>query len=107
MSYPDNNRRVAPGYRDRRNGQDDSGEHYRDIRQGSGSIRDIDTLLLDKTGTITLGNRQAVAFIPAHGFSEEYLADVAQFASLSDETPEAAVLLSWQRKSTTFATACS
>jgi len=49
---------------------------------------DIDTLLLDKTGTITLGNRQAVAFIPAKGFSEEYLADLAQFASLSDETPE-------------------
>ncbi len=49
---------------------------------------DIDTLLLDKTGTITLGNRQAVAFIPANGYSEEYLADTAQFASLSDETPE-------------------
>lgn len=49
---------------------------------------DIDTLLLDKTGTITLGNRQAVAFIPVNGYSEEHLADVAQFASLSDETPE-------------------
>ncbi|MBF0494166.1 MAG: potassium-transporting ATPase subunit KdpB [Candidatus Omnitrophica bacterium] len=49
---------------------------------------DIDTLLLDKTGTITLGNRQAVAFVPAAGYTEEYLADVAQFASLSDETPE-------------------
>jgi potassium-transporting ATPase ATP-binding subunit len=49
---------------------------------------DIDTLLLDKTGTITLGNRQAVEFIPAKGYSEEYLANVAQFASLSDETPE-------------------
>ncbi len=49
---------------------------------------DIDTLLLDKTGTITFGNRQAVAFIPAEGCSEEYLADIAQFASLSDETPE-------------------
>lgn len=49
---------------------------------------DIDTLLLDKTGTITLGNRQAVAFIPVKGYSEEHLADVTQFASLSDETPE-------------------
>jgi potassium-transporting ATPase ATP-binding subunit len=49
---------------------------------------DIDTLLLDKTGTITLGNRQAVAFIPAEGCTEEHLADVAQLASLSDETPE-------------------
>lgn len=49
---------------------------------------DIDTLLLDKTGTITLGNRQAVAFIPAKEYDEEYLANTAQFASLSDETPE-------------------
>jgi len=49
---------------------------------------DIDTLLLDKTGTITLGNRQAVAFLPAKGHSEAVLADVAQLASLSDETPE-------------------
>lgn len=49
---------------------------------------DVDVLLLDKTGTITLGNRQAVAFIPAHGISAEALADAAQLASLSDETPE-------------------
>jgi len=49
---------------------------------------DVDTLLLDKTGTITLGNRQAVAFIPAEGVPVEYLADVAQLASLADETPE-------------------
>ncbi|RYZ73170.1 MAG: K(+)-transporting ATPase subunit B, partial [Proteobacteria bacterium] len=49
---------------------------------------DIDVLLLDKTGTITLGNRQAVAFLPAPGVSEEDLARTAQLASLSDETPE-------------------
>lgn len=49
---------------------------------------DIDVLLLDKTGTITLGNRMATEFIPAPGTDEEYLADVAQLASLSDETPE-------------------
>jgi K+-transporting ATPase ATPase B chain len=49
---------------------------------------DIDTLLLDKTGTITLGNRQATAFIPVTGVSEQELADAAQLASLSDETPE-------------------
>lgn len=49
---------------------------------------DVDVLLLDKTGTITLGNRQATAFIPAPGVSEEELADAAQLASLSDETPE-------------------
>jgi K+-transporting ATPase ATPase B chain len=49
---------------------------------------DVDTLLLDKTGTITLGNRQAVAFIPAPGVTEQTLADAAQLASLADETPE-------------------
>ena len=49
---------------------------------------DVDVLLLDKTGTITLGNRQAVAFIPTKGVSAESLADAAQLASLSDETPE-------------------
>ncbi len=49
---------------------------------------DIDVLLLDKTGTITLGNRQAAAFIPAPGVTEAELADAAQLASLADETPE-------------------
>ena len=49
---------------------------------------DVDTLLLDKTGTITLGNRQATEFIPAERVSLEELADAAQLASLADETPE-------------------
>ena len=49
---------------------------------------DVDTLLLDKTGTITLGNRQATEFKPLHGVSEQELADAAQLASLADETPE-------------------
>ncbi|MGJ5085504.1 MULTISPECIES: potassium-transporting ATPase subunit KdpB [unclassified Bradyrhizobium] len=49
---------------------------------------DVDTLLLDKTGTITLGNRQATAFRPVKGVSEQELADAAQLASLADETPE-------------------
>lgn len=49
---------------------------------------DVDVLLLDKTGTITLGNRQATAFFPADGVSEGELADAAQLASLTDETPE-------------------
>jgi potassium-transporting ATPase ATP-binding subunit len=49
---------------------------------------DVDVLLLDKTGTITLGNRQAVAFLPAPGVTEPELADAAQLASLADETPE-------------------
>ncbi|HJZ92211.1 MAG TPA: potassium-transporting ATPase subunit KdpB, partial [Gemmataceae bacterium] len=49
---------------------------------------DVDVLLLDKTGTITLGNRQAVEFIPANGVQLPALADAAQLASLADETPE-------------------
>jgi K+-transporting ATPase ATPase B chain len=49
---------------------------------------DVDTLLLDKTGTITLGNRQATEFMPLPGVSERELADAAQLSSLADETPE-------------------
>ncbi|WP_243286359.1 potassium-transporting ATPase subunit KdpB [Geothrix terrae] len=49
---------------------------------------DVDVLLLDKTGTITLGNRQAVAFLPADGLDLKNLADAAQLSSLADETPE-------------------
>jgi potassium-transporting ATPase ATP-binding subunit len=49
---------------------------------------DVDTLLLDKTGTITLGNRMATEFVPLPGVSDAELADAAQLASLSDETPE-------------------
>jgi K+-transporting ATPase ATPase B chain len=49
---------------------------------------DVNTLLLDKTGTITLGNRQAVEFIPVDGATESELADAAQLSSLADETPE-------------------
>ncbi|MFL9997772.1 potassium-transporting ATPase subunit KdpB [Paraburkholderia sediminicola] len=60
---------------------------------------DVDVLLLDKTGTITLGNRQAAAFVPAAGVEEHELADVAQLASLADETPEgrSIVVLAKQR----------
>ena len=49
---------------------------------------DVNTLLLDKTGTITLGNRQAVEFLPVEGVTESELADAAQLSSLADETPE-------------------
>jgi K+-transporting ATPase ATPase B chain len=49
---------------------------------------DVDVLLLDKTGTITLGNRQATAFIPVPGVTEQELAEAAQLSSLADETPE-------------------
>ncbi|MCC7139897.1 MAG: potassium-transporting ATPase subunit KdpB [Planctomycetes bacterium] len=60
---------------------------------------DVDVLLLDKTGTITFGNRQAAAFHPAPGVTEEALADAAQLASLADETPEgrSIVVLAKQR----------
>ena len=49
---------------------------------------DVNTLLLDKSGTITLGNRQAVEFIPVEGVAEQEPADAAQLSSLADETPE-------------------
>ena len=49
---------------------------------------DVNVLLLDKTGTITLGDRQATEFLPAKGVTVEELADAAQLASLADETPE-------------------
>src|ERR1700761_1033441 len=60
---------------------------------------DVNTLLLDKTGTITLGNRQASRFIPAPGVTEQELADAAQLSSLADETPEgrSIVVLAKQR----------
>jgi K+-transporting ATPase ATPase B chain len=49
---------------------------------------DVDTILLDKTGTITFGNRMATEFLPAPGVTVEELADAGQLASLADETPE-------------------
>jgi len=60
---------------------------------------DVDVLLLDKTGTITLGNRQASTFLPAPGIAEQTLADAAQLSSLADETPEgrSIVVLAKQR----------
>ncbi|MBE8595565.1 potassium-transporting ATPase subunit KdpB [Xenorhabdus sp. BG5] len=60
---------------------------------------DVDVLLLDKTGTITLGNRQASQFLPASGVTERQLADAAQLSSLADETPEgrSIVILAKQR----------
>jgi K+-transporting ATPase ATPase B chain len=60
---------------------------------------DVDVLLLDKTGTITLGNRQASSFVPAPGVTEQELAEAAQLASLADETPEgrSIVVLAKQR----------
>ena len=58
---------------------------------------DVDVLLLDKTGTITLGNRQAAAFLPAPGVMERDLAEAAMLASLADETPEGRSVLAFTR----------
>ena len=66
---------------------------------------DVDTLLLDKTGTITLGNRQATEFMPLRGVSEQELADAAQLASLADETPEGRSMWCSPRRNTAFAAA--
>jgi K+-transporting ATPase ATPase B chain len=60
---------------------------------------DVDVLLLDKTGTITLGNRQATEFIPAPGVTQEALADAAQLSSLADETPEGRSIVVLAKKS--------
>jgi potassium-transporting ATPase ATP-binding subunit len=59
---------------------------------------DVNTLLLDKTGTITLGNRQASAFIPVDGVSDDELADAAQLSSLADETPEGRSIVVFAKK---------
>ena len=71
----------------------------RHVLQHREAAGDVDVLLLDKTGTITLGDRQAFAFLPAPGITEQELADAAQLASLSDETPEgrSIVVLAKQR----------
>ncbi len=68
---------------------------------------DCSTLLLDKTGTITLGNRQAAEFIPLPGVTEDELADAAQLASFADETPEGRPSLFWPRSGTAFASVSS
>lgn len=59
---------------------------------------DVDVLLLDKTGTITLGNRQAAAFVPAPGITAQQLAEAAQLASLADETPEGRSIVTLARQ---------
>ncbi|WP_431270256.1 potassium-transporting ATPase subunit KdpB [Dankookia sp. P2] len=59
---------------------------------------DVDVLLLDKTGTITLGNRQAAAFVPVPGVTERALAEAAALASLADETPEGRSILAFARE---------
>ena len=68
---------------------------------------DVDVLLLDKTGTITLGNRQAAEFIPVDGVDDEELAEVAQLASLADETPEGRSIVVLAKERFGFAAASS
>ncbi len=87
-AYSNNHRGAAFGYRHR--GMDRL-VRFNVLAMSGRSVEaagDVDTLLLDKTGTITLGNRQAAEFIPLPGVSEKELADAAQLASLPDETPE-------------------
>ena len=68
---------------------------------------DVDVLLLDKTGTITLGNRQASNFLPASGVTEAELADAAQLASLADETPEGRSIVVLAKENSACANATS
>ena len=68
--------------------RDLSGGNQQKVALGRLLHHDVDVLLLDKTGTITLGNRQATAFLPAVGVDPQALADAAQLSSLADETPE-------------------
>ena len=85
---PDHHRRAALGDRARRHGPHDRANVIAMSGRAVEAAGDVDVLLLDKTGTITLGNRQADAFLPAPGVTREELADAAQLASLADETPE-------------------
>ncbi len=63
---------------------------------------DIDVLLIDKTGTITLGNRMATAFLRPKIFTERFVAESAQLASLADETPEGRSMSYWLKKNLIF-----
>ena len=85
---PDHDRRAAVGDRDRRHGPARAPQRARAVRRAVEASGDVDVLLLDKTGTITLGNREATEFVPMPGVEEAELAEAAQLASLADETPE-------------------
>ena len=78
----------AVGDRDRRHGPPGAAQRAGDVGRAVEAAGDVHTLLLDKTGTITLGNRQASEFIALPGITTPSLADAAQMASLPDETPE-------------------
>ena len=79
---------AALGDRHRRHGPPRAAQRARDEWPRGRGAGDCQTLLLDKTGTITFGNRQADAFMPVNGVTEQELADAAQLSSLADETPE-------------------
>ena len=96
---PDDDRRTAVGNRHRRHGSHGPRQRHCDLGRAVEAAGDVDVLLLDKTGTITLGDRQAKEFHPAPRVETRELADVAQLASLADETPEgrSIVVLAKQR----------
>ena len=88
MSHSHNHRRSAVCYRHCRDGPSYPAQRHRLSGRAVEAAGDVDVLLLDKTGTITLGNRQAVEFIPVGTKGNSELAEAAQMASLADETPE-------------------
>ena len=104
---PDDHRRVDLGDRHRRHGPLVQHNVLAMSGRSVEAAGDVDTLLLDKTGTITLGNRQATDFRPAPGVSDQTLADAAQLASLADETPEGVRSSSWRRRSSVSAAGSS
>jgi K+-transporting ATPase ATPase B chain len=87
---PHHHRRPAVGHRRGRDEPYARRQRDRHQRPRVEAAGDVDVLLLDKTGTITLGNRQASDFLPAPGVDEKTLADAAQLSSLADETRKAA-----------------
>jgi len=91
--------------RHRRHGSRDAAQRARNERQSRRASGDVNTLLLDKTGTITLGNRQAVEFITVNDARESELADAAQLSSLADETLKAVPSSFLRRRNTACAAA--
>ncbi len=88
MPDADDYRRIVACYRHCRHGKINVSQCYSFKRRAVEAAGDVNVVLLDKTGTITLGNRLATEFIPAQGITEKELAKAAMLSSLSDETPE-------------------
>ena len=88
LPHTDNNRRTVARHRDRGDGPSHPAQCHRLEGRAVEASGDVNVVLLDKTGTITLGNRMATDFITASGVSSEELMEAALLASLADETPE-------------------